>query len=459
MSDPAVVELEEARRHVQTTASQQTEVHNPKLLQQTVLRIDHMCCGAEAKLAREVLAPFDDVKDVKISVTDKRAVIKHRASMPAVEIVRVLNTKHLGASIAEQTSTESRTSVFSRVEVRRASVSAGQVLIFFVALGLHLLGWHVASLACAWVSVGLSWPMWHGAYLAVLRCAPNVEFLMAVAMAGALVLGEVVEAASVGAIVSLMDAVKLLAIQRFERQLRSAAAGAPPRVDVPGGGSVLVSELRPGDTYACRAGDALPADGTVITGKATVDESRLTGEAMPHAKEEGASVSGGSIVATGYLEIRCDRPAAASFQARVADMVREAQGALSAVEEQVGHFAKWYTPAVLTLAAAIARWRGLRQGLTVLVAGCPCSLLGAAPFAHGAALALLARRHQLLLKSSTALEALGRLQVLHRFGPDAPSAACTARLASPAAAPAPASASPARSCSHSASACAAACRL
>ena len=54
MSDPAVVELEEARRHVQTTASQQTEAHNPKLLQQTVLRIDHMCCGAEAKLAREV---------------------------------------------------------------------------------------------------------------------------------------------------------------------------------------------------------------------------------------------------------------------------------------------------------------------------------------------------------------------------------------------------------------------
>ena len=61
--------------------------------------------------------------------------------------------------------------------------------------------------------------MLHEAYVAILRRAPNVELLMAVATAGSLLLGDVLEAASVGAIVSLMDVIKMLAVERFERQL------------------------------------------------------------------------------------------------------------------------------------------------------------------------------------------------------------------------------------------------
>ena len=79
---------------------------------------------------------------------------------------------------------------------------------------------------------------------------------------------------------------------------------------------------------------------------------------------------------------------------------------------QVGKFAKYYTPAVLLLAGVIGVFQGLEQCLVVVVAGCPCALLGAAPFAHAASLAVLASRHKLLLKRSTAIEALSWMRVI-----------------------------------------------
>ena len=70
------------------------------------------------------------------------------------------------------------------------------------------------------------------------------------------------------------------------------------------------------------------------------------------------------------------------------------------------------TPAVLGAAALVGMWQGLRQALVILVAGCPCALLGAAPFVQGCALAVLASRHKLLVKRTTALEALARVQAV-----------------------------------------------
>ena len=256
-------------------------------LQQTIVRIDAMCCGGEAKLARQLLAPLDDVVDVKISVTDRRAAIDHRASLPAAELVRVLNTKMLGASIAEAGggAGSKGDAAFNWHEIFRACVTAGQIVLFGVALALRQAGGPRSGVpAAAAGSLVLSWPMFHAAWLAILRCSPNVEFLMTVAAAGALLLGRLLEAASVGAIVSIMDVVKLFALERFERQLRGAARTAPPPVDIPGGGTIPVSDIVAGTSYIARAGDAIPADGVVESGKGSVDESRLTGEAMPQAR-------------------------------------------------------------------------------------------------------------------------------------------------------------------------------
>jgi Cd2+/Zn2+-exporting ATPase len=180
-----------------------------------------MCCGSEATLARAILEPLEDVLDVKISVTERRAAIEHRARLPAAEIVRVLNEKHLGASIAEvggAAADDRGSGALSSSDLLRASTTVGQITLFGLALALRLAGaLPLLSRTAAYASILLSWPMLRHAYAALRRCSPNVELLMAVATGGSLLLGDYLEAASVGAMVSLMDAVKLLAIERFDR--------------------------------------------------------------------------------------------------------------------------------------------------------------------------------------------------------------------------------------------------
>lgn len=371
-----------------------------------------MCCGKEAQLTRSLLEPMQGVTDVKISVTDRRAAIEHESNVTPQEILRVLNEKHLGASLAELGGAAEGKSggTFSQQEVIRSAVTGSQIFFFVIAL-LIKDTMPEAAQACAWTSVFLAWPMFHEAYLAVLRRDPNVEFLMAIATVGSVLLGNVINAASVGAVVSCMDVVKLLAVERFERQLRVPDGGAADKVDVPGG-TALVSELRPGSVYFVRAGDAVPADGVVRSGKGSVDESRLTGEAMPQFKEQGSKVSSGSIVASGFLEVTAEKAASESFTSRIADAVKDAQGTLSEAEAIVSRFATYYTPLVLVVAAVLGCVQGPEQFLVVIVAGCPCALLGAAPFAHAASLATLASRHRLLLKRSTTLEALARLRYI-----------------------------------------------
>lgn len=203
-----------------------------------------------------------------------------------------------------------------------------------------------------WTCVALSFALFHAAYLALRRRSPNVEFMMAIAMAGSLVQGHVVEAANIGALVTLMDLVKVLALEAVGRQLRGSVVSEPLAVEVPGGERVPLSELAVDDVYVLRVGDMAPADGVVVAGTSALDESRLTGEALPQTKRKGDRVLSGAAVSSGYVHVRTEAPVAASFQAHVASVVEDAQSTLSDAEELVGRFATWYAPVVLALAAA-----------------------------------------------------------------------------------------------------------
>ena len=232
---------------------------------------------------------------------------------------------------------------------------------------------------------------------------------MAIAMLGALAQHEPIEAASVGSLVTLMDLVKVFALESVERKLRGSIVSAPLTIDVPGGKKPL-SELVVGDEYVLRVGDVVPADGTVTKGSAALDESRITGEAIPQDKYPGARVLSGSIVSTGFLQVRTELPVDASFHSRIADAVSEAKGTLSDMEATVGRFAKWYTPTVLLLAALVGVYKGFDQFLVVIVAGCPCALLGAAPCAGRDAHCLQPATAS--NPRTTALESLARIEAM-----------------------------------------------
>jgi cation transport ATPase len=366
----------------------------------------------EAKLIRDMLSPLDAVNDVKISLVDRRVNVEHRATLASQAIVELLNTKHLGASLQDRSVVETVGSSFNNLEKVRLTVNVTQVVLFAFTVALVWQRENRAALAVGWSCVMLSFALFHEAYLALRRRSPNVELMMAIAMAGALVQGDVVEAASVGVLVTLMDLVKVLALEAVARRLRGSVVSEPLSVEVPGGAKKLLSALAVGDVYVLRVGDVAPADGSIVAGTAALDESRVTGEALPQMKRTGERVLSGAVVSTGFMHVRTETPVDASFQARVASVVEEAQSTLSDVEALVGRFATWYTPVVLILAAGLGLYKGLDQCLVVLVAGCPCALLGAAPFVQGATLTLLAGRHRLLVKRATTLESLARIRAV-----------------------------------------------
>merc|ERR1711959_757445 len=151
-------------------------------------------------------------------------------------------------------------------------------------------------------------------------------------------------------------------------------------------------------TFIIRVGEALPADGIVVSGKAFVEESSVTGEPLPIEKEKGSEVISGSVLQSGFLHIKATKDVDKSTQGRVAEAVKRAKGSRSATQEVVSKFTVWYTPAVIVTAAIVglAEMDG-NKFLTILVAGCPCGLLGAAPLVYSTVIAMLAQRHKLLV--------------------------------------------------------------
>ena len=202
----------------------------------------------ESKLIRDILAPLEAVVDVKISLTDRRVNVEHKDELAPETIVDMLNDKFLGASLQDRSVVETVGGSFNHIEMARLTVNCTQLLLLVATLAVNWIGHHHRlangmGLTCVALSVSL----FHEAYLALRRRSPNVELMMALAMAGALAQGEIVEAATVGALVTLMDLVKVFALEAVGRQLRGSVVTEPMSVDIPEGGRVLLSELAVGD--------------------------------------------------------------------------------------------------------------------------------------------------------------------------------------------------------------------
>ena len=155
-------------------------------------------------------------------------------------------------------------------------------------------------------------------------------------------------------------------------------------VDVP------LDQVIAGDVVQVRPGDRLPVDGVVVAGHSFVDESMITGEPVPVAKEEGADVVGGTINKTGSFAYRATRVGAETLLAQIIRMVEQAQGAKLPIQALVDRITAWFVPAVMAVAALTflvwlafgpspALTFGLVNAVAVLIIACPCAMGLATP--------------------------------------------------------------------------------
>lgn len=174
---------------------------------------------------------------------------------------------------------------------------------------------------------------------------------------------------------------------------------------------VSIDDVKVGDVVVVRSGGRIPVDGTVLSGRGSVDQSALTGESVPVEKSVGDTVSAATIVTVGYLELRADKVGEDTTLSQVIRLVEEAGGSKAPIARLADKIAGVFVPVVMCIAAvAFVLWMiagqsfefALTTAISVLVISCPCALGLATPVAimvgtgRGASMGVLFKNAQAL---------------------------------------------------------------
>ncbi len=252
----------------------------------------------------------------------------------------------------------------------------------------------------------------------------DMNFLMTIAILGAVAVGEYLEAGAIAFLFSIAELLERYSVDRARASVEALIDLTPASARVVRDGHeivVPVESLAVGDLVVVRPGERIPTDGQVEEGVAAVDQSAITGEFLPVERTVGDHVFAGSINQDGMLRIRVDREAGLSTLARIVQLVEEAEASKTKSERFVDTFARYYTPAVTVGAVLVAFGPPLLggapfvewfvRGLTLLVIACPCALVISTPVAVVSGVTAAAR-NGVLIKGGTYLEAAGRAAVV-----------------------------------------------
>ncbi len=244
--------------------------------------------------------------------------------------------------------------------------------------------------------------------------------LMALASIGAVAIAEYPEAVAVMLFYSVGERLQHSAVARSRRSIEELISIRPDRAWVFRRGTepveVTPDEVMPGEELRVRPGERVPLDGVIVDGQTTVDTSALTGESMPRVLEVGDKVSAGVINLSATVRVLVEKSYSESTVSRILSLVQQASERKAHTEQFISKFARYYTPAVVGVAAAVAmvpplvmegqsfiEW--LHRALTILVISCPCALVLSVPLSYFAGIGGASRRG-VLVKGANYLEAL-----------------------------------------------------
>jgi heavy metal translocating P-type ATPase len=294
-------------------------------------------------------------------------------------------------------------------------------LLSATALGLAAGGLaHVAGADgvrdAAWLSAaacGLAYALW-ATVDSLRRRRIGVDVIALLALAGAVAVGELLAAAVIAVMVASGRALEEWAATRARRDLHALLARAPRTARRYAHGSletVPLAAVAPGDLLMVASGEVVPVDGTPAGGPAVLDESALTGEALPVERAPGDPVRSSVVNAGGPFDLRAAVTAADSTYAGIIRLVSEAEASQAPFTRLADRYALWFLP--LTLAVAGAAWAAAdaARAVAVLVVATPCPLILAAPVALVSGLSAAARRG-VVVNGGSVLERLARCTTL-----------------------------------------------
>lgn len=243
----------------------------------------------------------------------------------------------------------------------------------------------------------------------------SIELLVTIATVGALVIGEVWEAAAVTFLFILGAYLEARTLSRTRQVLAQLLDLAPVTALVLRGGQqveVAPEDVVPGEIVLVKPGAKVPVDGEITAGVSNLDESSITGESIPDEKTVGAQVFAGTVNLDGLLQVRVTGAGADTTLARIIARVEEAQEEKAPTQRFIERFARWYTPAIIVLSTVVFLiTRDVELALTLLVIACPGALVISTPISIIAGVGQAARRG-ILIKGGEYLENAARISAV-----------------------------------------------
>jgi Cd2+/Zn2+-exporting ATPase len=388
----------------------------------TKLTLDGLhCAHCAAKIEKEVCA-INGVKNARVDFVNQTLTIeaiKDELSELAKEAEKVILKIEPHVRV---TNAEIKAEKIAKVDYKKlfsfTSFAIGCILFatavftndgstakFWLYLAAYLLiGWEVLFLAVRNIVKGSVF---------------DENFLMGIATVGAFAIGQYPEGVAVMLFYQIGEFFQDMAVNRSRRSISALMDIRPDFANLLiGDKSVRVApqEVKINDTIIVKPGEKIPLDGTISSGKSTLDTSTLTGESMPRDVVTGDTVLSGSINKTGVLNIKVEKLFAESTVSKILDLVQNASAKKAPTENFITKFARYYTPFVVISAAALAfippfiiegasfsEWLG--RALVFLVVSCPCALVVSIPLSFFGGIGG-ASKNGILIKGSNFLEAL-----------------------------------------------------
>ncbi|MDQ0207580.1 heavy metal translocating P-type ATPase [Alkalicoccobacillus murimartini] len=391
-----------------------------------VYRVEGFSCAGCAGTFEKNVKKLDGVSDAKVNFGASKITVEGTTSVEALEKAGAfeklkVRPEHDRSAPRVEEPTVNQTFIQKHITV------IGSLL--FLVFGLISQGINggdnlVTVLAFATSMVVGGYSLFKQGLVNLSRFQFDMRTLMTIAVIGAAIIGEWTEGAIVVILFAISEALERFSMDRARQSIRSLMDIAPKEALIKRNGqemTVRVEEIAIGDVMIVKPGQKLAMDGIVVGGHSSVNQAAITGESIPVEKNTDDDVFAGTLNEEGLLEVRVTKHVEDTTISKVIQLVEDAQAERAPSQAFVDRFAKYYTPAIILVAALVATlpplfmggdWSTwIYQGLAVLVVGCPCALVISTPVAIVTAIGNAAK-HGVLIKGGVYLEETGSLKAI-----------------------------------------------
>lgn len=390
------------------------------------------CPNCSSKIEREVAA-LGGVNESSINLVAQTLTVDFSGDYigdALDDITRIVHSHESGVEVtmpedtadkAESESENSDKSTIARLALGAAVYAAEIVLTYFFpdVNGYITLG----VLVLAYIILGAD---------VVMRALKNIlkgrvfdeNFLMTISTVGAFAIGEYPEAVAVMLFYQIGELFQDMAVRRSRKSISSLMDIRPDSANVKRDGALIAvspQEVAVGEIIVVKPGEKIPLDGVVIDGESMLDTRALTGESVPRSIKKGDTALSGCINQSGAVTIEVTKEYGESTVSKIIDLVENAASRKAPTENFITKFARYYTPAVVILAALLAvvppllfggvwaEW--INRSFVFLVISCPCALVISVPLTFFGGIGSASRKG-VLVKGSNYLEALNSLETV-----------------------------------------------